>query len=100
MFFDPKRTIIYQAVGIAKKFPPNLVKLVNWLLLIIALSLLIAFIGDKTLPGLSSMDSILGLFLIVLSFSILGWVWLIFFKTVLKENLYLKPLLQGAVSFS
>jgi ATP-dependent Clp protease ATP-binding subunit ClpC len=99
MLFNLKSTTIYQAVKIAKTLPPKLVKLVNWLLLFIVLSLLIAFFGDKPLPGLSSSSQVLGLFLIILSFDILGWIWLMFFKSVLKKNIYLKPPLEEAITF-
>lgn len=97
MLFDLKHTNIYQAVKIARSFPPRLVKLINWLLFIVALSLLMAFFSDKPILGLSSSDQVLGLFLIVLSFNILGWIWLLFFNIALKENLYLKPALEEAV---
>ena len=99
MLFNLKSTTIYQAVKIAKTLPPKLVKLVNWLLLFIVLSLLIAFFGDKPLPGLSSSSQVLGLFLIILSFDILGWIWLMFFKSVLKKNIYLKPPLEETITF-
>jgi len=98
MLFDPKSTTIYQAVKVTKIFPPALVRLVNWLFLVIALSLLIIFLGNKPISGLSS-TQILGLFLIVFSFDILGWIWLIFFKTSLKRNMSLKSSLKQAVSF-
>ncbi len=101
MLFDLHNTTIYQAVKIAKAFPSSLVKLINWLLLIAALVLLTGFFGNKSLLGLSFLPSqILGLFLIVLSFDILSWIWLIFFETILKENAYLSPSLKEVVSFS
>jgi len=99
MKFDLKSTTIYQAVKIAEIFPLGLVKLTNGLLLIIAFSLLVIFFSNKSLLGLSS-NQVLGLFLIVISFDILGWLWLIFFKTTLKENPSLKPPLEQAISFS
>jgi ATP-dependent Clp protease ATP-binding subunit ClpC len=91
MIFDFYNTTIYQAVKIARSFPDKLVKLVNWLLFIVTFSLLMAFFGDKPLFGLSSSIQVLGLFLIVLSFDILGWIWLLFFKSALKSNIFLRP---------
>ena len=99
MLFDLKHTIIYQTVKLAKVFPLRLVRLVNWLLLVIVFFLLAAFFGGKSLPGLSLPNQVLGMFLIILSFNILGWIWLIFFKTVLKKNIYLKTSLEEIVPF-
>lgn len=97
MVFDFYNTTIYQAVKIAKSFPDKLVKLVNWLLSIVSLSFLIAFLGNKPLIGLSMSES-LGLFLIIVSFNILGWIWLLFFESALKSNIYLKPLLDQIIT--
>ncbi len=97
MIFDLKSTTIYQAIKIAKAFPSGLVKLVNWLFLIISLILLIAFLSNKPLFGLSSSEEVLGLFLIILSFGILSWAWLVFFNNVLKRNIHLKPSLEEVV---
>ncbi len=79
MIFDLKHTNIYQAVKIAKAFPLRLVRLVNGLFLFIALALLIAFFSNQPVPYLSSSSQVLGLFLIILSLDVLGWIWLIFF---------------------
>jgi len=98
MTFNLKSTTIYQAYKITKTFPPGLARLVNWLLLIISLVLLIAFFSDKPLFGLSSSGQVLGLFLIVLSLSVLSWIWLIFFNNVLKKNTYLKPPLEDIIT--
>lgn len=86
MRFDLKHTTIYQSVKIAKAFPPELIRIINWLFLAVAFLLLIAFFGNKSFPGLTSSSQILGWFLIILSFSIFIWIWMLFFKTVLKEN--------------
>ncbi len=99
MLFNLENTIIHRAVKVAKIFPPVLIKLINWLLFIILLSLLIAFFADKPILGLSSSSQVLGLFLIVLSLDIFNWIWLIFFATILKKNTYLKPPLEEAISF-
>ncbi|MCK4860059.1 MAG: ATP-dependent Clp protease ATP-binding subunit, partial [Candidatus Omnitrophica bacterium] len=98
MTFNLKSTTIYQAYKITKAFPSGLVRLVNWLLLIVSLILLVAFFSDKPLFGLSSSSQVLGLFLIVLSFSVLSWIWLVFFKNVLKKNIYLKPPLEDIIA--
>ncbi len=99
MIFDFYRTTIYQAVQIARAFPPKMVRLVNLLLSIIALSLLLVFFSNKPLPILSSSSQVLGLFFIVLSFNIFGWIWLIFFESVFKANVYLKPPLDKSATF-
>ncbi len=99
MRFDLRHTTIYQAVRVARTFPPKMVKLINWLILVVALLLLASFFRSQPILGLSSLSQALGLFLILFSFSILGFIWLIFFKSFLKENAYLKPSLDEAVSF-
>ncbi len=99
MEFDLKSTTIYQAVKLAKIFSPGLVTFMNWLFLIITFSLLIIFFSNQPLLELSS-SQVLGLFLIVLAFNIFGWIWLIFFKTVLKENTLLEIPLEKVTSFT
>jgi len=100
MNFNLKPTKIYQEVKTAKAFPPKLVKLISWLLLIISLVLLADLLADGTFLGLSSTSQVLGLFLIILSFDILIWAWLIFFETVFKPNTYLDLPLKEAITFS
>ncbi len=97
MLFDFYNTTIYQAVKMAKSFPEKLIKSANWLLSIMSLSFLMAFLGNKPFFGLSA-SAFLGLFLIVLSFNILGWIWLLFFVSALKSNIYLKPPLDQVIS--
>jgi len=99
MVFDLKHTNIYQAVKIAKAFPLGLVRFVNVLLLIIAAVLLVAFLSDQPLPYLSSSSQVLGLFLIVFSLDALGWIWLIFFESAIKKNIYLKMPLEEMIVF-
>jgi len=100
MNFNLKPTTIYQAVKTAKAFPPKLVKLISWLLLVISLVLLADFLANGTFLGLPSTSQVFGLFLIILSFDILTWIWLIFFESVLKPNIYLDLPLKEAITFS
>jgi len=97
MKFDLKSTTIYRIVKTAKKFPLNLVKSINWLFLFLALLLLIFWIKKFLFSGLSSAQ-LLGLFLIILSFDIFGWIWLIFFEIALKKNIYTESLLKVGTS--
>lgn len=99
MGFDLKSTTIYQIVKLAKVFSPKLVLVMNWLFLIITFSLLVVFLGNQPFLQLSS-GQVFGLFLIVLSFNIFGWIWLIFFKAVLRENTLLKVPLEKVTSFT
>ena len=100
MKFDLKTTTIYQAVKIAEAFPPKLIRVINLLLLLLAFILIVAFFGNKPLGNLSS-NQVFGLFLLVASFDILSWIWLLFFESVLKKNLFLKlPLDKAALLFN
>ena len=99
MVFDFESTNIYQAVKIAKIFPPKLVRFLNGVLFVVILSLIMIFLAHKPVPFLSSSNQALGLLLIIFSFDILGWIWLLFFGSALKQNIYLKPSIENAVSF-
>ncbi len=98
MTFKPKSTLIYQAVQIGEAFPPKLIKSLNWLALVIAFVLFVVLVGNKALASLS-LNQVRGLFLIILSFDVLGWIWLLFFKSALKPNIYFKPPLDKIIPF-
>jgi len=99
MNFDLKSTTIYQIVKLAKLFSAKLVTFMNWLFLIAAIGLLVVFFSDQPFLNLES-SQVFGLFLIVLCFDIFGWIWLMFFKAVLRENALLKVPLEKVTSFT
>ncbi len=98
MLFNIRRTTIYQAVKIAKTFPPKLVKFANYLFLILAVISIGGYISEQNIFSLSP-NQLFGFFLIFMSFSILGGIWLLFFKNALIKNIYLKLPLNRAVDF-
>lgn len=98
MIFDLKSTNIYQAVKIAKAFPLSMVKTVNSFLLLIAFLLALAAFANNFLSGFFSLSQVMGLFLIILSLDIFGWIWLIFFENILKNPKVDQPL-DEAIAF-
>jgi len=96
MTFDIYNTTVYQAVQTAKRFPLKALKIVNWCLLFFILILTQSLIGGASIFNLASNQAV-GLICIGLSLLIFNWVWILFFKNALKENIFLKPSLKEAI---
>lgn len=96
MQFDLYNTVVYQVVRMAKFFPPKIIKLINWFVLIIALLLLILFGTSQGFFELSS-GQMTGIFLILFSLSIFGFIWITFFEKYLIRGAYLKSSLEKII---
>jgi len=99
MRFDLYHTTIYQAVKMAKNFPPKIIKTINWLVLIFALLLLIVFGSRQEFSGLS-FEQVLGAFLILFSLSIFGFIWVAFFENYFKKGNYLDSSLEEIIDIT